>query len=125
MDIGFSIAIVLHVLPGVFWAGTTFVLARNGAQGAETLFFPQIGSGVVTILLGAYLMATMFAGGGAPLTLMLGAAAAIIAFLVQAAMVGPVRARLATEPAARRRAATGERISALLLALAVIGMVVR
>jgi hypothetical protein len=125
MDIAYSIAIILHVLPGVFWAGTTFVLARNGARGAEMLFFPQIGSGIVTILVGAYLMFTMFGGGGAPLTLSLGAGAAVIAFIVQAAIVGPVRGRIASDPAARSRAAAGERISAVLLALAVIGMVVR
>jgi hypothetical protein len=35
-------AIALHVLSGVFWAGSTFVLARSGGIGAERLAYPQV-----------------------------------------------------------------------------------
>ena len=125
MDIAFSLAIVLHVLPAVFWAGSTFVLARNGGLGAEGLIVPQLGAGAVTIVVGLYVWVTSLGMGPGPVALSLGAAFAVLAFIVQAAMVAPVRRRIASEPAARGRAAIGERVSALLLAMALIGMVVR
>ena len=44
--------IVLHVLTGVFWAGSTFVMARTAGALAERLALPQFGSAVVTLLMG-------------------------------------------------------------------------
>jgi hypothetical protein len=43
------IALVLHILSGVFWAGSTFALAQTGAATANALFRPQMGAAVVTI----------------------------------------------------------------------------
>ena len=67
MAILLMILIVLHVVPGVFWAGSTFVLARDpmmgdrslgdylGSPGTAMTFFgwprwprPKVGSGQVT-----------------------------------------------------------------------------
>ena len=36
-------ALVIHVLVSVFWAGTTFTLARLAGLGVEKLVFPQLG----------------------------------------------------------------------------------
>ena len=36
------IVTVVHVLPAVFWAGSTFVLTRAGRVGADRLAFPQL-----------------------------------------------------------------------------------
>jgi len=33
--------LVLHILSGVFWAGTTFALARTGAYQADQFFRPH------------------------------------------------------------------------------------
>jgi hypothetical protein len=41
-----------HALPAVFWAGTTFVLARTGGADAERLVPAQVGALIVTILAG-------------------------------------------------------------------------
>lgn len=49
------VTLVLHVLSGVFWAGSTFTLARTGGTGAEKLFRPQMGAAVVAVLTGAVL----------------------------------------------------------------------
>ena len=49
------VALALHVLSGVFWAGSTFVLARTGGDQADRLFRPQMGAAVVAIASGAVL----------------------------------------------------------------------
>src|SRR5258708_32477858 len=45
----------LHVLASVFWAGTSFTLARLGGAGGEKLFRPQMGAAVVVVLSGGLL----------------------------------------------------------------------
>ena len=79
----------------MFWAGTTFVLARNGAQNVETLFGPQMGAGAVTILAGAALWALTIGGADPGWPLKLGALAAIVAIAVQIVGVGPIVRHLA------------------------------
>ncbi|MGL3211025.1 hypothetical protein [Bradyrhizobium sp. BR 1433] len=49
------IALSLHVLSSVFWAGSSFTLARTGGLGGEKLLFPQIGAATVAIVTGATL----------------------------------------------------------------------
>ena len=49
------ITLVLHVLTGVFWAGSTFALARIGGNQAGHLLRPQLGAAAVAILSGALL----------------------------------------------------------------------
>ena len=46
------ILIVIHVVPGIFWAGSTFVLARLEGAGAEQLGYPQMGAATTTVLAG-------------------------------------------------------------------------
>jgi len=125
MDPLFIIAIIFHVLPAVFWAGATFVVARGESQLAAKLFGPQMGAAAVTVIAGAILWFTVYgASSGSPL-LGFGAVCAIIAAGVQGVMVGRNRSGvLAGEPKALAAALLGNRIAALLLALAVVTMVI-
>lgn len=43
----------LHVVTSMFWAGTTFTLARDDGIAAEALFRPQMGAAVAAFLTGA------------------------------------------------------------------------
>jgi hypothetical protein len=123
-------AIAIHVLAGVFWAGSTFALARSGGIGGEQLFRPQMGAALIAVLAGIYLWHLQHEG---PMSitehvLATGATAAIIAAGVQGMGVGPaVRGLLngtMPEEPARRRIATAERIAAGLLAITVACMAV-
>src|SRR5258707_14520401 len=49
------VTLVLHVLFGVFWAGSTFVLARTGGHQADRLFRPQMGAATISVLTGGLL----------------------------------------------------------------------
>ena len=44
------IVTVVHVLPAVFWVGSTFVLTRAGGVGADRLAFPELGAAALTTL---------------------------------------------------------------------------
>ena len=46
---------VLHVLSGVFWAGSTFALARMSGNQSGQLFRPQMGAASLAILTGGLL----------------------------------------------------------------------
>jgi hypothetical protein len=116
----------IHVLAGVFWAGTTFALARNGGAGAEALARPQMGAAVITVLAGLPLWHLLHRGSFGPQeqVLALGAVCAIAAAGVQGAVSLPASRRLVTaggpaEPPLRSRVATGQRIAAGLLAVTV------
>jgi hypothetical protein len=118
----------LHVLPAVFWAGTTFVLARAGGVGAERLAFPQLGAAAVTVLAGGALWGLLYRGGFGAMErpLAVGAACAIAAATLQALSLPAVR-RLRTEAEAvapRGTIAMTQRIAAGLLAVAVVCMTV-
>ena len=52
MQIALIIALSLHILSAVFWAGTSFTLARTGGAGGEQLFRPQMGAAVIAVLTG-------------------------------------------------------------------------
>jgi len=111
MMIVLMLAIALHVLSGVFWAGTTFALARGRSLDAQSLRKPQLGAAAVAVLSGALLghLAHSGAFGGAERVLVLGAAAALLAAVVQVFNV--------------RGPATAQRIAAALLAVSVLCMV--
>ena len=49
------IALVLHVVSGVFWAGSTFALARMGGNQAREFLRPQLGAAATAIVTGALL----------------------------------------------------------------------
>ena len=111
MTITLMLALALHVLSGVFWAGTTFALARGRNLGAESLRKPQLGAAAVAVVSGALLghLAHPGAFGGAERVLLLGAAAALLAAAIQVFNV--------------RGPATAQRIAAGLLAVSVLCMV--
>lgn len=111
MNIGLILLLSFHVLAAIFWAGTTFVLARTGGTGVEALRRPQIGAAVVAVLTGAGLGAWMHGGafGRTEQVLMVAIVASLAALIVQ--LVD------------RANPARGQRVAAGLLMIAVVGMV--
>jgi len=126
-----AVLAAVHILPGVFWAGSTFVLARSEGAGAERLAGPQLGAATVAILAGVALMAFLHAGqfGRFEQVLGLGALSAIAAVGVQSGMGMPAIKKLrqagtGDAAALRERIARAQRIAAGLLAITVICMAV-
>jgi hypothetical protein len=119
------VALVLHVLSGVFWAGTTFVLARTGGNQADRFFRPQMGAAIVAVVTGALLGFLLHRGtpGIQEHLLGIGALCALLAAGVQGAGARVVR-ELTTAGDARAGAhvATYQRIAAALLGVTVICM---
>jgi len=130
MQLLLTTALSLHVLASVFWAGSTFALARTGGAQAAKLFAPQMGAFAVALLSGAYLWHAVHGGvfGTTEKLLATGALCALAAAAGQATMVGSAIAKLRraqNEAAAQcysSRAATAHRIAAVLLAVAAICM---
>ncbi len=122
MQVLLIITIAVHVLASVFWAGSTFVLARNGGTGAAPLFGPQIGAASVSGLSGMLLWHLLHEGSFelAEKILATGAGAAILAFLVQILVARPALRSADTAP----RLAAAYRTSAALLVVTVICMAV-
>lgn len=128
MHLTLIIAISLHVLSGVFWAGTTLTLARTGGLAGERLFRPQMGASVVAFVTGGYLWSLLHPGvmGTAEKVLALGVLCAVAAAGVQGAIGGPAVRRLkqnvGDSSEARSRIALAQRIAGVLLAVTVICM---
>jgi hypothetical protein len=128
MQITLLVTFVLHLLSGVFWAGSTFALARTGAATADQLFRPQMGAAVVVFITGGVLWHLLHPSGfsATELVLALGALGALLAAGVQGAVCGPALRQLArsggTDSQAKTRVVLGHRIAAALLALTVICM---
>jgi uncharacterized membrane protein len=118
----------LHVLASMFWAGTSFTLARLGGAGGEKLFRPQMGAAVIVVLTGGYLWHLAHEGsfGTTEQLLAAGALCAIIAAGVQGAIGGrairALRNGAIGEVDAHDKIATAQRIAAVLLAIAAICM---
>jgi hypothetical protein len=129
MQIVLMAVLVLHVLTAVFWAGSTFTLARMSGERAEQFFAPQMGAAAVAALTGLVVWRQLHSGtfGLAEQILAAGVAAALLAAGVQGALIGGARRKIgaasgADATAQRRRMAVGERIAAVLLAVALIAM---
>jgi hypothetical protein len=128
MQIALIIALSLHVLSSVFWAGSSFTLARTGGLGGEKLFRPQMGAALVAILTGGYLGHAVHEGafGTAEKILAAGALAALVAAFVQGLIGGrailSLRGGTADIAGARSRLVTAQRIAALLLAVTAVCM---
>ncbi|MEQ1939197.1 hypothetical protein ABMA46_13160 [Mesorhizobium sp. CN5-321] len=127
----YIVALGLHVMAGVFWAGTTFTIARDPEIKAERFFGPQMGSATLAVITGALLWYFFHNGlfGNMEMVLALGIVSALAAAGVLGALVGPARAQLAgaapeKETLLRARMARGERIAARLLALTVLCMAI-
>lgn len=90
MQITLIVTLVLHTLAGVFWAGSTFALARTAGASADRLFGPQMGAALVAIISGGYLWHLLHPSGvGRPeQVLAVGALCAILAAGVQALLCG-------------------------------------
>lgn len=121
------VTLVLHVLSGVFWAGTTFVLARTGGYQAGQFFRPQMGAATIAVLTGGLLWFLLHRGspGITEHILGLGAICAVLAAGVQGASAPALRQAAASgsdESTPRRRLAVSQRIAAGLLAVAVACM---
>ncbi|WGR95289.1 MULTISPECIES: hypothetical protein [unclassified Bradyrhizobium] len=122
------IALSLHILSSVFWAGSSFTLARTGGLGAERLLVPQIGAATVAIVTGATLWHLVHEG-SFTLTeqiLAVGAIAALAAVAVQAIVGGgavrQLRSSAGDAAGARSRLAVAQRIAAGLLAITALCM---
>jgi hypothetical protein len=118
--------VALHVLSGIFWAGSTFVLARIGGVGAQQLVRPQMGAAGVAVLTGAISWSLVHAHSfqSQEQILALGALCAIIAAGVQGASA--MRMRLVQVNVAQSLSPGSvtlpHRVAAALLAVTVICM---
>src|SRR5262245_55267051 len=120
MTILFVAVLALHAMSAVFWAGTTFTIARSQGQGASQLRLPQRGAATGAIITGALLfgIAHHHPPGRYEIVLAIGAFAALAAAVVQY-----VTSRAAPQADADARMLRGQRVSAVLLALALLCMV--
>ncbi|WP_346949067.1 hypothetical protein [Dyella sp.] len=120
------VAISLHVLAAVFWAGSTAALARTGGSETKRLFRPQMGAAAVAILTGSYLWHTIHQGAVGPMerSLMIGALSAFAALIVQVAVVGGALREARAEAGAvlPARVLIAHRVAAGLLMIAIVTM---
>lgn len=102
----------MHALFGVFWAGSTFVMAHNKGEVPEWLARSQRGAAMLTMLVGVGLWGILHRGPPGPLekTLAVGAVCAIAAAVLQ----GVLR---------KSSPALSQRLAAILLAITVVCMV--
>jgi hypothetical protein len=121
----------LHVLAGVFWAGTTFALARLGVERAGQLLRPQLGAAVVAVATGALLWFLFHRGDTSMQAhiLALGATFAVLALGVQAVTAASGARKLSTSggPDAlqvHNSATIAQRMAAPLLAVTVVCMAI-
>ncbi len=118
-----------HVLTAVFWAGSTFALARSAAMGAERLWKPQLGAAALTIVSGGYLWSVFHRSqfGSSERVLAIGVIAALAALALQI-IIGFAAARplgrWPADPILRKRVAIIQGIAAPLLALTIICMAI-
>ena len=128
MQITLLVTLALHILSGVFWAGSTFALARTGAATADQLFRPQMGAAMVAVITGGALWYLLHPSGFSTTeqVLALGALGAVVAAGVQGVLCGRALRQLARNgeknTQSKVQVALGHRIAAALLALTVICM---
>ena len=123
MDYVPIVLVAIHAMSGVFWAGSTGAMANLRGEMAEKLFPFQMGSAAAAIIAGILLFGFYrgFSGSTSDWILIVGIVAAIVAVVLQGALIGPVRR---AGDAARLRMALANRIAAGLLTLTVVTMVV-
>lgn len=122
------VAISLHVLAALYWAGSTFALAGMAGSGSERLFRPQMAAAAIVILSGGYLWRTLHHGvfGTMEKILGVGIASALVALAIQVVFVGGALRNLRRQAndgdAQRKRIAVAYRLAAGLIALAALSM---
>ena len=124
MRVTLLVTLVLHILTGVFWAGSTFALARTGAVSAAQLFRPQMGAAVVAVITGGVLWHLLHPSGFSTMeqVLALGAFGAVLAAGAQGALCGQLARNGEKDAQSKAQVALGNRIAAALLGLTVICM---
>lgn len=132
MDLYLLIAtLTIHVLAGVFWAGSTSAMANLGDASAVRLFPFQMGAATVTLATGAamwwFQLGTGF--GTHEHILLLGLATAVLAAAAQILFVGRARRALAaasptSEAAVVGTMTIGNRAAAGLLMITVASMMI-
>jgi hypothetical protein len=119
------VAISLHVLTAVFWAGSTFVVARTGTGSLDRLFIPQVASAIVAMASGGYLWKAVHSGamGPAEVVLCAGAVSGLLALVTQIGFTAPALIRTSRGAAALGGGVlVAQRAAAALLAFAVVCM---
>ncbi|WP_210168302.1 hypothetical protein [Mesorhizobium sp. 1M-11] len=123
--------LTIHVLAGVFWAGSTSAMANLGDASAARLFPFQMGSAAMTLATGAGMWWFQLGGsfGLHEQILLVGLVAAVLAAAVQILFVGRARGALAaTSPESQSALVgsmtTGNRAAAGLLMLTVASMMI-
>ena len=122
------LASVVHVSAAVFWAGSTFAALRRDISPSllKALFVPQLGASWWAIVSGGFLYWRMYAGASPSMNILLlhtGAAAGILAAFCNAIVVGLSLRRAGGSPQEVPAAArAGQRITAVLLGVAVLAM---
>lgn len=103
--------VAVHALAGIYWAGSTFVLARSPEIEIRGLFASQLGAAVLVFASGAALWGLLHRGGfsAGEVTLATGIIAAVAALLTQTLL--------------RSRPAFSNRVAAVLLAVTAATMV--
>jgi len=120
---------LLHIGAGLYWMGSSFLVALAKGKGAETQIRPQTAAIVLTIALGLFLWRRLHPTGFGKMEglLALGAACAFAAAGVQGLLVSgslrKLRKGSISEDRGRLRITLGHRIAAALLAVALLSMV--
>lgn len=129
MQYVYIVTIGLHVMAGVFWAGTTIAVARDPEIKAERFIRPQLGASAMVFLTGLLLWYFFHEGafGSMEKVLALGILTALVAAGVQGALVASSSRRLAgadqaTQTQLRAKMTRGERIAGGLLVITVFCM---
>lgn len=129
MQVTLIVALVLHVLSGVFWAGTTFALAQMGGNQADRFFRPQMGAAAIAVVTGGLLWFLLHRGtlGTQGHILVIGAFCALLAIGVQGMAGAPALRKLSAVGESegsrlRHRVAAGQRVAAALLMITVTCM---
>ena len=108
------VLLAVHILAGVFWAGSTLALTHTSPAHRMTteLFRAQMSSAVLAIVAGAALWGILIRGADGPMarTLAIGALCALVAAGVQGGM--------------RKSPVMAQRIAAVLLSTTVVCMVI-
>ena len=112
MQILLIVLFAMHALTGVFWAGSTFLMAHTGGEVSERLARSQRGAAMLTMLVGVGLWGVLHRGPPGPMekTLAVGAVCAIAAAVLQ------ITLRKASP-------ALSQRVAATLLSITVVCMV--